>query len=107
MDRGQARLVGGEVMSARAHPADQPLITPATGLLFETRDRNGCLWRLEVAHHEGRTFANWRRWWRDADGMLKPTRQGVTFPPGQLLELLAALEAWRDGKAPTGRQVGS
>jgi hypothetical protein len=78
-----------------------------TGPLFETRERAGCLWRLEVVHHNGRTFANWRRWWRDADGVLKPTKQGGTFPPERLLELLAALEAWRDANALSGPEIGS
>ena len=75
--------------------------------LFETPERRGNLWRLEVVQHNGRTFANWRMWWRDAEGVLKPSRQGVTFPPEQLLELLTALEAWREGHALSGPENGS
>lgn len=78
-----------------------------TGVLFETPERGGCLWRLEVAHHNGRTFANWRKWWRDAAGELKPTKQGGTFPPERLLELLAALQAWRDANALSGPENAS
>jgi hypothetical protein len=71
-----------------------------TGPLFETPERGRNLWRLEVVQHNGRTFANWRKWWRDAEGELRPTRQGVTFPPERLLELRAALEAWSEGNMP-------
>lgn len=78
-----------------------------TGLIFETRERRGNLWRLEEVQHNGRTFANWRMWWRDAEGVLKPSRQGVTFPPEQLLELLTALHAWREGQALSGPENGS
>ena len=60
-----------------------------TAILFELPYR-GDLWRLEVASHEGRTFGNWRKWYRDGD-TLKPTRQGVTFPVERLDELQAAL----------------
>ena len=60
-----------------------------TAILFEQPYR-GDLWRLEVASHEGRTFGNWRKWYRDGD-TLKPTRQGVTFPVERLDELQAAL----------------
>lgn len=60
-----------------------------TAILFEQPYR-GDLWRLEVATHEGRTFGNWRKWYRDGD-TLKPTRQGVTFPVERLDELQAAL----------------
>jgi hypothetical protein len=78
-----------------------------SGPLFETPERGGNLWRLEVVQHNGRTFANWRKWWRDADGQLKPTKQGVTFPPERLLELLAALIAWSEGNALSGPENGS
>jgi hypothetical protein len=78
-----------------------------TGPLFETPERGGNLWRLEVVQHKGRTFANWRKWWRDGAGELRPTKQGVTFPPERLSELLAALEAWRDANALSGPENGS
>jgi hypothetical protein len=78
-----------------------------TGPLFETPERAGSLWRLEVVTHGGRTFANWRMWWRDAEGVLKPSRQGVTFPPERLLELLTALHAWSEGHALSGPDNGS
>ena len=78
-----------------------------TGPLFETAERGGCLWRLEVAHHNGRTFANWRKWWRDADGVLKPTRQGVTFPPEQLVDISDAIDAWMADNVPSWPHNGS
>ena len=80
-----------------------------TGPLFETPERGGHLWRLEVVTYQGRTFANWRMWWRDKEsGDLKPggRDKGVTFPPERLLELLAALEAWRDANALSGPEIG-
>lgn len=54
-------------------------------VLFEQPYR-GDVWRLEVTEHEGRTFGNWRKWYRDGD-TLKPTRQGVTIPLDRLVEL--------------------
>ncbi len=46
-------------------------------ILFEQPYR-GDVWRLEIASHDGRTFGNWRKWYREGD-TLKPTRQGVTI----------------------------
>ena len=54
-------------------------------ILFEQPYR-GDVWRLEVAEHDGRTFGNWRKWYRDGE-ILKPTRQGVTIPLDRLAEL--------------------
>lgn len=54
-------------------------------ILFEQPYR-GDVWRLEVAEYDGRTFGNWRKWYRDA-GVLKPTRQGVTIPLDALADL--------------------
>lgn len=70
------------------------------GLLFEVVQR-GDIWRLEVAHFEGRTFGNWRKWWRDGD-TLKPTRQGVTIPLERLAELHAAIGAYLASDASHG-----
>lgn len=58
-------------------------------VLFEQRHR-GNLWRLEVVEHDGRTFANWRKWY-DANGTWKPTRDGCTFPLDRLRDLADAL----------------
>lgn len=69
-------------------------------VLFEV-DSRGDVWRLEVAHHNGRTFGNWRKWWRDGD-TLKPTRQGVTIPLERLSELHAAVGAYLRSDAPHG-----
>ena len=69
-------------------------------VLFEQPYR-GDVWRLEVASHDGRTFGNWRKWYREGD-TLKPTRQGVTIPLERLSELYAALGAQLAGDAPDG-----
>ena len=69
-------------------------------ILFEQPYR-GDVWRLEIASHEGRTFVNWRKWYREGD-TLKPTRQGVTIPLERLGELHAALTAHFAGEAPGG-----
>ena len=74
-------------------------------VLFEHRSR-GDLWRLEVAHYQGRTFLQWRKWWSD-DGVWKPSRHGVTMPPGRLAELYAAIAAYLAAKAPTGAQIAA
>ena len=67
-------------------------------ILFEQPYR-GDVWRLEIASHEGRTFGNWRKWYRDGD-TLKPTRQGVTIPLERLSELHAELGAYLARQAP-------
>jgi hypothetical protein len=58
-------------------------------VLFDQPHR-GDVWRLEVVTHQGRTFGNWRKWYRSGDDV-KPTRQGVTIPLERLPELHAAL----------------
>ena len=58
-------------------------------VLFEQTYR-GDVWRLEVATHKGRTFGNWRKWYRDGDAF-KPTKQGVTIPVERLGDLQSAL----------------
>ena len=69
-------------------------------VLFEQPYR-GDVWRLEIASHDGRTFGNWRKWYREGD-TLKPTRQGVTIPLERLAELYAALGAYIAGEGPEG-----
>lgn len=69
-------------------------------ILFEQPYR-GDVWRLEIASHEGRTFGNWRKWYREGDA-LKPTRQGVTIPLERISELLAALMAYHGLNVPDG-----
>ena len=70
-------------------------------ILFEQPYR-GDVWRLEIASHEGRSFGNWRKWYREGD-TLKPTRQGVTIPLERLSELHAALAAYLARGAAGGR----
>jgi len=53
--------------------------------LFEQRQR-GEVWRLEVTEYQGRTFANFRKWFWSGE-TLKPTREGVTFPLDRLADL--------------------
>lgn len=69
-------------------------------ILFEQLYR-GDVWRLEVANHDGRSFGNWRKWYRDGD-VLKPTRQGVTIPLERLPDLAAALTAYLAENASSG-----
>ena len=64
----------------------------AAAVLFDHPYR-GDVWRLEVALHGGRTFLNWRRWYRDGVE-LKPTREGVTIPLERLADLHEAIEAY-------------
>jgi len=78
-----------------------------TGLLFETPGRSGETWRLEVVQHNGRTFANWRKWFRDKEGMLRPTREGVTFALELLVDLNDALDGWLASNVPSGPENGS
>ncbi len=67
-------------------------------ILFEQKHR-GHLWRLEVSSHNGRTFANWRKWFPDDAGW-KPTREGLTFPLESLWTLTADLMAYHGLPAP-------
>ncbi|GGE05565.1 hypothetical protein GCM10011529_09940 [Polymorphobacter glacialis] len=73
-------------------------------VLFEVAHR-GDVWRLEVTTHEGRTFGNWRKWWRDGD-TLKPTRQGVTIPLERIAELGGAIAAYLACNSPSGPPSG-
>ena len=61
-------------------------------VLFEHSHR-GNVWRLEVANYNGRTFLNWRKWYRQGD-TLQPTRDGCTMPLERLPELLEAVTCW-------------
>ncbi len=63
----------------------------------------GDVWRIEVSDYQGRQFVNFRRWYRDADGELKPSRDGFTCPVERLAELLAAILAFLDGKPVNGK----
>ena len=78
-----------------------------TGLIFETPGRSGETWRLEVVQHNGRTFANLRKWWLDRDGQWKPTKQGATFPRERLSDLRRNIEAWEACDALSGQENAS
>lgn len=71
-------------------------------VLFELADR-GDVWRLEVVEYQGRTFGNWRKWWRDGEA-LKPTKQGVTIPLERLPALHAAIGDFLASHALQGPQ---
>ena len=71
-----------------------------SSVIFEQPYR-GDVWRLEVSTHDGRTFGNWRKWYREG-GALKPTRQGVTIPLERLEDLLTGLTAYLRAQAPEG-----
>lgn len=57
-------------------------------VLFEQSQR-GEVWRLEVTEYQGRTFANFRKWFPSGD-TFKPTREGVTFSIDRLADLAGA-----------------
>lgn len=61
-------------------------------VLFEHIHR-GDVWRLEVVRHDGRRFANLRKWYRK-DGDLLPTRAGCVIPVERLAELRDNLDGW-------------
>ena len=69
-------------------------------VLFEQPYR-GDVWRLEVAEHDGRTFGNWRKWYRDGE-MWKPTRQGVTIPLDRLFKLGDSIAGYFASHSTTG-----
>ena len=71
-------------------------------VLFEQTYR-GDVWRLEVTNHEGRTFGNWRKWYRSGDTW-QPTRQGVTIPLERMSELHAAIGAYLASDALHGAE---
>ena len=48
---------------------------------------------VQINQHNGKTFANFRKWYPDGDA-LKPTKQGVTIPLHALPELHKALGAY-------------
>ena len=75
------------------------------GILFEHPYR-GHRWRLEVSSHNGRNFANLRKWF-DAGGEWKPTREGFTFPLESLWDLTAGLMAHYGLPVPDGPENGS
>lgn len=70
-------------------------------ILFEQPHR-GDVWRLEIVTYDGRTFGNWRKWYRDGDA-LKPSRQGCTMALERIAELHGSLGAYLAGDAPEGR----
>ena len=61
-------------------------------VLFEHNHR-GDKWRLEVVTHNGRTFGNWRKWYKVGE-TLKPTRVGCTIPLERLSDLMEGVASW-------------
>jgi hypothetical protein len=78
---------------------------PVEGVIFEHLHR-GHRWLVEVATHNGRTFANVRKWY-DAGGTWKPTREGFTMPLTALWELTESLMAHHGLQPPNGPENGS
>ncbi len=66
--------------------------------LFEQPHR-GHLWRLEVQTFRGRTFGNWRKWYRKGEDW-KPTKEGFTFPLDRLADLTGCLMAYHGLEPP-------
>ena len=68
-------------------------------VIFEHETR-GHLWRLEVVTYKGRTFLNWRKWYRKDGSDWLPTREGAAMPLEALASLTAALMAHHGIKPP-------
>jgi hypothetical protein len=49
--------------------------------------------RLCVSEFRGQRLVDFRIWYSDPDGVLKPSRQGVTLKPELLAEVIAAFQA--------------
>jgi hypothetical protein len=77
-----------------------------TGAVIFEYEARGHLWRLEVAIYKGRTFANWRKWYRKAGSDWLPTREGVAMPLEVLSSLTAALMAYHGMKPPESLTQG-
>lgn len=75
-------------------------------LLFEQRQR-GDLWRLQLSTYKGRTAIDWRKWYRDDEGVEHATRQGVKISLERQPDLLAAIEACQLESAPDGHSAVS
>lgn len=63
-------------------------------ILFEQPYRNS-VWRVVISQYRDKTFANLRRWYRDDEGGMKPTREGFTMPLDRLDDLANALAEWQ------------
>ena len=72
-------------------------------VLFEANHK-GDRWRLEVTTFNGRTFANWRKWY-PKEGVWTATKSGCTFPPERLWELMASLMAHHGLTPPSAPQT--
>lgn len=72
-------------------------------VLFETSDRRGAVWRLEIDEYGGKPRANFRKWfWHGESETWRPTREGVTFAMSGLSDLRASLDSLDALPAPTG-----
>ena len=56
---------------------------------WTTLERNLCV--VTNKEHNGRRYLDIRRWYTDADGKLKPGRQGITLSAGEIPDLVQAL----------------
>lgn len=72
----------------------------SAGWLLEVPHR-GHLWRLDVQTFRGRTFGNWRKWYRKGEEW-KPTKEGCTFPLDTLADLTATLMRYHGLEPPDG-----
>jgi hypothetical protein len=52
--------------------------------------------RISICSYEGKRFVNMRIWYRGGDHVMRPTTKGVTFPPKQIEDVIAALKGARE-----------
>ncbi len=65
---------------------------PAFPLIIAEWDRNAReVVRVALDQYQGRHTVNARVWWRDADGVLKPSKSGITLSLKHLPALAEAL----------------
>ena len=67
--------------------------------IFEHAHR-GAIWRLLAVQYKDHEHCDWRRWYWDEDGVLKASRDGMTFPITQLPEIYAAIGEYLAGDTP-------
>ncbi len=67
----------------------------AERLLAEVPLDRGEVLRITRDSEQGHAELSMRRWFVSASGELRPGREGLTIRPGQLVAVMAALEAAR------------
>lgn len=70
-------------------------------VLFTVHNSDG-IWRLLVTQYAGQYRADWRKWYLDSEGALKPTRQGCPIPLDSIAEMHRALGDYLASQARGG-----